>query len=469
METKTFVTKQFHLWPFYNGLSWKGFFPTYTISVIDNEITVLLNGKIIKKFIPQNIEAVQFLTTWFGMGKFKVVVSVEQQNAVQERVKTLSNDYCYINPQSHSDFIKALQEAQTKCCNEKCLSLRNGKLWMSNEYIVEFNGKDQCAAIKIPDLKYYYTEKSILPWKKPVLVTGSDYPLKIKELSSKDVESLRQYVIANGAKLETISKATFNHIFTFDIIFKPALWFTSSSIGLGDDGVNFMQKTFKTKENIFLPYEKINFVISTGKLASQIFIYGEQNIVPKRKFAGSDARRIVKELREKGVGQFDGERFTESCHSSWFGILFSILTLGIWHVIVWEFSKKRQSIIIGKEMFVWDGNLWLIDIENHIHKKADGNLKILAASPADVVSVHYTKKHWWHWWGYLYICVKPQNIRSDAYEASQSKRKYNLEMGKVFSSTASSIIDLLKAGGFKKDSQQQSKYDEWIKQYIKTI
>lgn len=72
METIFFSTKQFHLWPFYNGFNWMGFLPTHTISVGDNEISFLINGKDVERFSPQEVEGAHFFKTWFGWGKTKV-------------------------------------------------------------------------------------------------------------------------------------------------------------------------------------------------------------------------------------------------------------------------------------------------------------------------------------------------------------------------------------------------------------
>jgi len=475
MEIMKFSTKQFHLWPFYNGFNWMGFLPTYTISVSDNEITFLINGKDVKIFSPQEVESAHFFKTWFGWGNTKVGFSTKKYKSEKEERGDcwyfLSNDYSYVCSSDQNNLIQLLKETHTKCFDEKGLSLRNGNLWMCNDYVVEYDGNNEVAywALEIPELKYFYSEKNLIPWKKPVLVTGSDHALRIKELSASDIAKLKQHVIENGAKLGEISNAAFHHAFSFGVIFHPSQWFTSCSIGLGDEGVSFSQKTFKTNDNLFIPYDKINFAISTGSWydwTRKLIIYGEQNVIPKRKFSSGDAKRIVNELREKGIGQLEGEEFTESYHSSWIGVLLSIVTFGLWHIIAILFSKKRKRIIIGEKMFAWDGDIWQIDVDNFRREKAKDDLKFFAGKADEIKDIYYYKRHWYHLWGYVFIWVHPSNIRTFAYEAEQMSQDYDLEIGKVYSSSVSKIKRYLEEEGYEQDSERHKMYKKWVKRFI---
>ena len=478
METKTFSTKQFHLWPFYKGFKWMGFLPTHTITVAENEITFVINGNVVSKISPQEVESAQFFKTWFGFGKTKVGLSTEWDLTKYPKDKEkrgdhwhlLFNDYSYVSPDTEKNLIQSFKDVQTKCFNEKSLSLRYGKLWMSNEYIIEYEGKNKNGfwSLEIPELKYFYSETSLLPWKKPVLVTGSNHPLRIEKLNRYDIDALKKHVIANGAKLGEISNATFHHAFSLGVIIHPSQWFTSCSIGLGDEGISFSQKTLRTNDNIFLPYDKINFAISTGawyNWTRKLYIYGEQNIIPKKEFSSSDAKRIVNELKEKGISKLEGEEFRESYHSSWFGVLSCFFTFGLWHLIVVLFSKKRKSIIIGEKMFTWNGNVWLIDPEKKRREKPKEKLKFFVGEVNKIRGFYYYKKHWYHLWGYIFIWSRPWNIRSLAYEADQMTQDYDLEMGKVYFWTASKIKQLLKSRGYMENSK--SLYKEFVKYFVK--
>lgn len=280
------------------------------------------------------------------------------------------------------------------------------------------------------------------------------------------MDALRQHIISNGAKLGEISNATFKDAKYFSWLINPKLWFTHVKFGLDDEGITYSQKTFKTNEQVFLPYEKINCVISNGKwywfFTRNLVFYGEQNIVPQKKLWASDAKRIVNELKEKGVSEFEGESFTASYHSNALGIILNIVTIGIWHLIVMIFSRKRQSIIIGEKMISYTGDIWLLDLDKFRRYKAEGIRKFFTGSVTDVKAVCYRKKHWYHFWGKVYVWVHPTNIRGLAYEASQGVQDYDLELGKVFLWTAKAIRKTLKNAGFEEDSKTAKIYKEFI-------
>lgn len=463
METKIFTTKQFHLWPFYNWFTWRGFLPTYSITVENESISFTINNNLIEKYTAEGVEASLFNSTWFGLGKTKIGFSKKYNDVKKKRGDHwyfFHNDYCYLDPIQVPEAINAFKEIDTKCFNDQSISLRDGKLWMTSDNIIEYNGNDKIAfwALSIPHIKYYYTQKSWWnPFAKPVLVTGSDHPMRIKKLSSNDVEKLQKYLIENGAKLGEFSKEVFNNAFYFSVLYNPKLWFTSFSLGLGDDGIIFSEKTFNTKENLYLPYDKISCAVSNKKwwwTTRQLYIFGEQNIIPKKRLSLSDATRIVNELREKGIKKLEGSSYSASYHSSWMGVLLSWVTLGIYHMIVMLFSKKRNTITIGNNNFSWLGNIWKC-----FHGKVDiEELNFYFGLASDVISVCYIKEHWYHWWGTLGIRIEPKNIRSLAYEASQNCNDYVLVLNKVYSSTASSIKNELQKAGYK-DSSKMSKKD----------
>lgn len=456
MEQKEFSTRQFHLWPFYGFLKWMGFFPEHSIIVNENAITLQINGKEIRTLSPEGIEAAHFFSTWYGLGKTKLGLSSKQGKYEKEKRGDcwyfLTNYFGYVSPNDQDALIDSFKEAHVKCFNETSISLRGGSLWMGRDYVVEYynNKAKGYWALAIPELKYFYTEKSLKPWKKPILVTGSDHPMRIANLNGADVDNLKLHIINSGAKFGDINDSAFSHAFSPSIIFHPSLWFTSSTIGLGDEGVSFTQKTFKTNDNIFLPYEKIYYAISPASwynMTRKIYIYGEQNIIPKRRFSSSDAVRIINELREKGIGQIEGEEFSASHHSSWIGILLSIVTLGIWHIFVVFFFKKPKSITIGEEKFVWHGKYMLLDGNNLKCKKPVGMEDFVVGNISDIEHTNYHKKHWWHLWGSLLIRTRLTNIRSAAYEAAQfTATSYELQMAKIYFWRASKIISSIEDG-----------------------
>ncbi len=473
MDPKTFSTKQFHLWPFYNGFHWRGFMPTYTISVGEQEIVFSINGKSFESFSPSDVEATQISKTWFGLGSNKIGLSTRASSSMNERGDhwyLLRNEYCYFEPNTQEEIIIAFRDIKTKCFKDSSVSLKDGTLWMSSDFIIEYDGKgkDIFWALEIPSVKYYYTQRSIIPFLKPILVTGSNYALRIEKLNSTDIAQLKQHIIVNGALLGDISNVSYSSVFSIDNLWKPKLWFSSATIGLGDKGINFSQKTFKTSENIFLPYDKVFFATSASKWyrnSSQLFIFGEQNIVPLKKFRVYEAKRIIEELREKGIGKIEGPSFSESYFSSAWGVIFSILTLGLLYCFVSVFSN-RKTMVIGENSFIWNGDTWLMDLESFYREKNKEKQKFFVGNISEIESVFYIKKRWYHLWGTLYIWLHPNNIRSLAYEGSQDSQDYDIEMGKIFTGTANKIIKMFEEGGYEEDSSLSKMYKNWVKHTI---
>ncbi len=472
MEKIKYVTKQFHLWPFY-GLRWRGFLPTYSIEINDSEIEFRFNNHFINRYKPEDICLAVISNTWFGYGKTKIGFA-EEYNSVEKRGNQwhfLRKYNCYLSPESLDQAIQSFKEANVKCFKQEAVSLRDGNLWMCADKVVEYEGisKKNYWALDTSELKYFYTQRSMIPFAKPVLITGSDHVLRIKKLNRNDVEILKQHVIDNGAMLGDISNASFTDTFSMKVLYSPSLWFTSSSIGLSDKGVTYNLKTFRTTDNIFIPYEKINFATSTGswyQRTRSLFIFGEQNILPRKRFKIDDVKRIVEELREKGVSKLEGSCFPESYHSSVWGIIFCFLTVGLWHCIVMAATKRRNSIMIGDKIFGWDGDLWLIDFDNKQRVKPDQKIKLYAGNVSDIKSIYYYKKHWFHLWGSLYIWTRPRNLRTLAYEASQEKQDYDLEMSKVWFWNVKQIRKELVDNGFERNADSDKDYRIWVKYAI---
>ena len=167
METKKFTTSQFVVWPFLNG-KWIGFMPTFTIEVSNEGVTFIVNEKNMIKFTSEEVESAQFNDTWFGLGGTKLCFSRKSNNYEDTRGDhwcMFKNDYCYIDSSNEAEAIQAFKAIGIKCFNEKSVSLKNNSLWMSCDYISEYNGKYESysEALSIPDIKYYYSKKGKIP------------------------------------------------------------------------------------------------------------------------------------------------------------------------------------------------------------------------------------------------------------------------------------------------------------------
>ena len=470
MNNQTFVTKQFHLWPFY-GFKWRGFLPTYSIDVSSEDINFSINGRTFKSVNIEDVCLAHFVKTWFGYGKIKLRFATRNdsyQDNDEER-HFLSKYVCYLNPNSLDQAILSFKEANVKCFRPESVTLKNGRMWMCGDKVINYQRgffERYYCALNTSGLKYFYTQKSLIPFMNPVLITGARSNLRIRFLRNNDINKLKQNVIANGAKLGDVSNSSFEDTFSMKVIFSPSLWFTSSSIGLGDEGITYNLKTFKTTDHLFIPYEKVNYATSTGswyQRTRELFIFGEQNIIPSKRFKKEDAKRIIEELREKGVEKLEGRSFSESYHTSAWGILLCILTLSIWHWIVVAFTKNRKSIMIGDEALVWNGETWLIDFNKFKRYKPNEKIKIYAGKASDCRAFYYIKKHWYSLWGYVYIWAHPTNLRVLAWEAAQHSQDYDLEMGKVWFWNAKRIRKELEANGFKSDQNNNKLYKGWVK------
>ena len=149
METY-FSTKQFHLWPFEGFLSsWRGFYPTYTTVVSNDGVMLERNGKILHSFQPSEIEACTMKKTWFGFGSLKIGFSYKYSNYEKEKRGDhwyfFHNEFSYVKKTDKGILIHALKGIEAKCFNGNSVSLINDTLWMSNEYIIEYDGKSECA------------------------------------------------------------------------------------------------------------------------------------------------------------------------------------------------------------------------------------------------------------------------------------------------------------------------------------
>ena len=89
--------------------------------------------------------------------------------------------------------------------------------------------------------------------------------------------------------------------------------------------------------------------------------------------------------------------------------------------------------------------------------------KFFVGDISDILHTYYYKKHWWHLWGYLFIWTHPKNIRVLAYEADQHSADYDLQMGKIYSRTASKIVNLFKERGFNETDEGRKWYKKWVK------
>lgn len=468
----TFKAWAFHLNPFGGRGFWRGFVERNTIEVTSEDITVE-SGKFRSVF---PIAKLEILYTerkrWFGFGLKRYVLGLEKKD-------DLDLDYFYLNDDNFKELRDGLQSLGACFGDDQHLLVESRrskiKLWANstNVYTITYGWFRKFVRHRkaIKDLKYAYSRGLIS--KNTYL--GNDYSsLKIKNITAESMRNIFAFVKQHGGNLdENEADESYSDIFSPTVIFHPTQWFYHSSIGFKDGGVVFKQKTFKTDDNIFLPYDKINMIVCKHSLVSfgaKIQIFGEQNILPKKQYSKGDAHAIEQKLFDNGVKSLQGEAFLPSYHTSWIGILLSIITLSIYHWLVVAFTKKRNQIIIGDKKFSWNNKVYAYspDIDKNkrqLVKGVDG----FVCNCDEIKDCVYLKKHWYSLWGYLFIWVHPSNIRILEGEASQSSVDYDVELSMVWFSQVRRLKEVLKDNGYDYNNSNDGHkfYKSWCKHWIK--
>ena len=176
-------------------------------------------------------------------------------------------------------------------------------LWMNSRHVVcdKTSWWDWQHGVIIPQIKFLYTKGFFAH----DLYLGARGAIRVDNVSSRDKTAIEQHLKNNGAKIALDSLADYHDVFTLGDLFKVKNWFVSSTISVTKNGIKMTQKTFKTNDNIYLPFEKINFAETYGGHsllgARHIRIYGEQHIMPIRKYSKSATKEILKCLEEHGI------------------------------------------------------------------------------------------------------------------------------------------------------------------------
>ena len=350
---------------------------------------------------------------------------------------------------------------------DKLITGNRNSLWLNTRHIISSEDIEYGWCVNIKDIKYFFTRGIIYN----NLYIGSDKNIRLSCVSNSDVKEVQDYILLNGGNIAAEASESHSDSWSPKVIFSPSLWFCHSSIGFTDTGVVFKQKTFKTNDNIFLPYDKINLATYKSKwywiFTKDISIFGEQNILPRRRYSKTSVSAIQKVLEANGVKAINGEEFRPSYHSSWFGILLSIITLSVYHwlIVAASFISNRNTLTVGDKKMAWNGKIYgfTADKNGSWNRKEMKNLTTLALDANDVRSVVYIKKHWYHLWGYLFIWAHPYNIRVLEGEASQHSVDYDLEMCKIWSWNVSSVRNSLKDAGFEANKELDKFYKKWAK------
>lgn len=343
-------------------------------------------------------------------------------------------------------------------------------VWMNQRHIIsdkEIGWWNH--GIIIPQIKFFYT-KGLFSHN---LYLGARGSIRVDNISSEDKRIIEQHLKDNGAKIALDTLADYQDVFTLGDITKIKNWFVNATISVTESGIKMMQKTFKTTDNIYLPFDKINYAETYGDHsllgARYIRIYGEQHIMPLRKFKKSDVTALLSLLEEHGVHSVEGERFSKSYHSTWIGILISIITISIWHWIVVFFTRSKKihglTIDMTQKKASWEGPLYIVWREKNEDPQKDDSSK-LTFDISDLTGVMFYKKRWFHLWGYVCFDVHPYSFRDD-----QMSKTYVFVLGKCWSGNAKTLIQKLEQCGHSTDYSKELRKDMkwWCKYIVKNI
>ncbi len=478
----TFLSKTFRFWPL-SGRNGLGFIEKASVTISGGEILVEWKNVSIK----YNINDLEYV---FRKNRFFNLRNPAMYLGNSEKSSTF-----YIHHKDYEKLLIALRQFEPLCFSSETEMLEeefkwyqffkhlfgikktvwiNSKNVFSSEKItnVTSDRRSHSAVIKheyvaTEEIKYFYTRGIIYN----NLYVGCDtHYIKLVNASNDTVKRAQLFLSSFIGNITDEIADVYNDVFTLNVIFKPSLWFAHSSIGFNDKGIVYKQKTFKTNDNVFIPFEKINNLNYEGKwywfTTKKLILYGEQNILPLRRYSKWDAHKIAEKLKKEGIKTISGIAYKSSYHTSWFGILLSILTIGLYHWIIVAFSKKRDKLIISENIIIGNSKIYTCTPEANRYRQEIKGLTSFICDIKDVKSAIYVKKHWYHLWGRLFIWSHPSNIREHLFEANQHSIDYDSEIGKIWSWNAKRAISDLRSNGYYPDSERDKSFKKWAKSYL---
>lgn len=462
-----FNSKTFHLNPFLKrkGI---GFISQQTISVSDTELQII-DGTYSVTIPIKELEYVVRKNRWFNLGNPEIRIGWSRDTSNPEEKNYLTGNWFYILKEDYERLVNAIKSADPICYRDNALIINRREVMFMNPHHVISSQKVKryhANMLNSEDVKYVYSSGFI----RPDLYIGTDATyLKIAGVKNDDAKAALDYLSAYNENFCESAAEYLTDAFHPKVLFSPKLWFTHSKIGFTEKGILYNQKTFKTNDNIFLPYDKVNLATFQRNwlwpFCQKVEIFGEQNILPGRKYSNSAISAIRQELDKRSVGKFEGECYTPSYLSKWWGVLLSITIVYYLLVMALKSMSKRNKLYISDASILWTGDVFAFNPDGGESRHKLSQSAVIV-STEDVRAVAYVKKRWFHLWGYICIWAHPSNIRVGAEEASQASTDYDLTMGKVWSWQASSIKSGIERAGFTEDSDRQKFYKKWAKSWL---
>lgn len=138
-------------------------------------------------------------------------------------------------------------------------------------------------------------------------------------LTSKDIESIKEFVQSHGAQ---ISKIDGDLIKTKFPLFNPKRWFSfRERLFINEEGIGHIRRGWFKKRQTFLPYNTVKVYVYNGLLAKELMILGDASINLVEKISNSDNDKIKNALTEKGVIPTVGKKYLPAILSFKRGLL----------------------------------------------------------------------------------------------------------------------------------------------------
>lgn len=408
-------------------------------------------------------------SNWFGFcGSKKIYFSKISKHIKLENGSYSHTDFInymtYINNNDVDAFVKFFKECLPEM-TENSLSAIDDKYHI-NQYILSNNNstayRSNISGMDILELKFQYDKRNFFG--ENIFVAGANENIFVSGVKKNDIEVIRKYLISKGAKIGADCNVEYKDIFTLNVIWSPKLWFTKSSIGVSDDGLVFSQKTFKTNDSIFLPYDKISLIVANSKWyyfgAKKITIDGEQNIMPDKAYSLISYNAIKKVLEKNGVKPFDGDVFKPAVPQSGLSAVLCITIVYYFLLLMFSSLKRKNQVVVSSEnkKVLLKGKIFgCLPGESNLFSYKRIKSKYVISDINDVNAVVYVKKKWFHLWGYMYIIVEPKQLRSNI-GANQDESIYLIRVKKVWTSTAKSL-----ASSVNKSLSDDKNLKKWAK------
>jgi hypothetical protein len=462
MEELKFNVKALCLSPFTQYFKWAGFKRDNQIILSDSEITIQKKKKT-ESYSYDQLDFCIVKRRWLSFSNSCVYLGYSDEEG------QIKGGYFYIPSEHSQKLLDELKKRNAKCfspskkvitAKSPWFSLNRNKdtLWLNSRYVISSRlaiksilSKPQ-PSLQIGSIKFFFTKNGNLRM-------GPNPQLVVKHVSKANILEANDYLAAAGCQVCAKMDEAFESI---------DLGFTHATVGYNENGVIYSYKDFRNVDKAFLPYEKINLYYSWWSFPGwYMIVLGEQNIEPGVRFKRADVDKLHEKLKEHGVESTDGGLvFRSSLHTSWFGVLFSWLTLGIYHLLLAFFLKFKKrpvkSILVCGDKVLTRGKIYRHTIEDATSALYKGGTAC-AAKVKDVKAVIYRKERWFYLWGDVYVRLQPENIREDVDSEGNSSVKYDFAMNNVWPWRYRALKGLLKVRGYDPDRLFIREYKKWVK------